>query len=193
MYAVFDIITSFMSKERISETIGRELSPEQWLLKEGEMTEQETRTLGHLLYTLMFTRIPMPIEALLEEAHTRSGKSSKDFDVRGIPAEQYVEKFAEAYGMNPTVLKRFAHRASIELATIILPAEMEEFKQRAQEEIEPTDEYGHVIDSITRIAQRGIQTHLVDHRVLIDQAYILKPHHNTPLNANLLGSTLMEP
>src|SRR6266540_36611 len=102
-----------MTPEQLPENKGARPPPDidaGWHVREGEMSPDETRELGHFLYMMLFTASPTSptLGVLLAEQMPKS-KHPEDFQVETLPAILCVEKFAQIYGMNVSVLTRWTN------------------------------------------------------------------------------------
>jgi hypothetical protein len=175
-------------------------NPEQvWHLKEGEMTQEEIRTLGHLLYVGMFTRIPEVVRLVLLEDHQHMGKDPNDFDVRVISADRYVDAFASTSGLNGEVLKRWTDNASVELAHTVLPLVLAEYHRLAQETQENASEFptypAGIINPIKRVSMHGIRAFVKDHCLLVGEVFYMDRNLDAyrTLKASLVEDIFYQP
>jgi hypothetical protein len=165
--------------------------PEVWSLREGEMTPQESRIQGHLLYAGMFNSIPQTVYAALHEEHIEK-KDPEPFNVSAVSAEQYVGKYAQIYGLNTDVLKRWAHQASIELANATIPVLAEERERLARgqwwSQVQKVEYTQDIIEPLLEVAQQGILSPIEYHFHLVGEAYYMGHDlgESVPLNSSLV-------
>jgi hypothetical protein len=148
------------------------------------MAPAEIRALGRVMYTLIFryrSSWELPNEVIdayfkanpsvLAEALSWS-KIPDVPDVGRVPAELYVECFAQRRGLNAHVLKRWAHAASVEIANDCLPALHQQYDAGLAPAWwdDPSFELAQPLIAARRVAQRGIQADLAAHDALVRRA-----------------------
>jgi hypothetical protein len=188
-----------MRPERQPENKGGRPPPQEteanWSLKEGEMTPQESRTLGHPLYAGIFTGLTQPVYSALQREYEYEYEPTDDlepFDVSMVSAERYIEKYAQIYGLHSDLLKRWAHQASIELANATIPVLIQERERMVREEWwspAQVDDYTQdMIDPIAEVAQQGIISPVAHHFDLVGEAYYMDRdlEQTVPLNSSLV-------
>lgn len=131
-----------------------------WYLQPGELEPAQIRAFGHLLYTVVFSDIS--VARLRRLASPRAELDSL--------AEAYLDRFAEDFSLNHTVLRRWLHGAALELATACFatlhdPDEVE--KHRSEWWALALD---RTLAAASRILERGIRAPVVDHRMVLDYA-----------------------
>lgn len=132
-----------------------------WYLQPTELEPPQIRALGHLLYTVVFTDISVARLRRLASA------SAEPDSALGGP---YLDEFAEHFGLNRAVLRRWLHGAALDLATACFatlhdPHEVE--KHRSEWWALALD---RTLAAAPRVLERGIRAPVVDHRMVLDYA-----------------------
>ena len=106
-------------------------------LKEGELSPDDAKSLGRLVYQAMFTNLSD--DALFKirfpDGIVRYDPYEEDLGEE-VSAERYIDYMAQKFGLNSDVARRWVHRAATELAAATLPRLQERRDEAIAEEKE---------------------------------------------------------
>lgn len=156
-----DIDPSGQHTNKDQDITGRTLNGEEaWNAKEGEITPEHTRRLGHLLYVTMFK--DRSILGSISDHRVPS-------DPESLPGEQWVDAFAHKYKLDTKITKRWAHNASKEIAQACFSVK-KRWHDEAVKRGGSSDHFEHDTRGILSITQKGIEAPIEAHENLVNLA-----------------------
>lgn len=132
-----------------------------------ELSGEESKALGHILYGVLFA--PIRADCLADDPVSLSGRPPR-VDLLALPAEQYVENFARQYRLNGDWLKACVDSAAKEIADAFLSATLDDLKYQTAHHNAFALKAREAAQLAKRIAVGGIQASVRDHKDLINSA-----------------------
>ena len=129
-------------------------------MKECGVTPEHARGLGHLLYVTMFKD-----QSVLNSISDRRVPPYPESFTGG----RYAYTFAEKYKLDGEITKRWADKASKEIAQACFSV-LKQWRDEAIDRGESRDHFHHDTKDILKVARKGIETPIKDHASLVKLA-----------------------